>query len=39
MSSAPIPVPTPEGPFSVSGAPDLPPGFTDTFTSRFVDTG
>jgi len=24
---------------SVSGAPNLPEGFTDTFTSRFVDTG
>jgi pimeloyl-ACP methyl ester carboxylesterase len=23
---------------SASGAPNLPPGFTDTFTSRFVDT-
>jgi hypothetical protein len=31
---------TPEGPgsVSVSGAPNLPEGFTDTFTSRFVDT-
>jgi pimeloyl-ACP methyl ester carboxylesterase len=35
MSSAP----TPEGPGSVSGAPNLPEGFTDTFTSRYVDTG
>src|SRR5512132_420367 len=35
MSSAP----TPEGPGSVSGAPNLPAGFTDTFTSRYVDTG
>src|SRR5512132_695229 len=34
MSSAP----TPEGPGSVSGAPNLPAGFTDTFTSRYVDT-
>jgi hypothetical protein len=25
---------TPHGPGSVSGAPDLPAGFTDTFTSR-----
>jgi pimeloyl-ACP methyl ester carboxylesterase len=32
-------LPTPEGPGSVSGAPHLPAGFTDTFTSRFVDTG
>ena len=31
--------PTPEGPGSVAGAPNLPPGFRDTFTSRFVDTG
>ena len=29
----------PEGPGSVSGAPNLPEGFTDTFTSRYVDTG
>ena len=32
-------LPTPEGPGSVSGAPDLPAGFADTFTSRYVDTG
>ena len=31
--------PVPEGPASVSGAPNLPVGFTDTFVSRFVDTG
>jgi pimeloyl-ACP methyl ester carboxylesterase len=31
--------PTPEGPGSVFGAPNLPAGFTDTFTSRYVDTG
>ena len=30
---------TPEGPGSVSGAPHLPDGFTDTFTSRYIDTG
>ena len=30
---------TPEGPGSVSGAPRLPKGFTDTFTSRYIDTG
>ena len=29
----------PEGPGSVSGAPNLPEGFADTFTSRYVDTG
>ena len=31
--------PTPEGPGSVSGAPNLPAGFTDTFTSCYVDIG
>ncbi len=30
---------TPEGPGSVFGAPNLPAGFTDTFTSRYIDTG
>jgi pimeloyl-ACP methyl ester carboxylesterase len=30
---------TPEGPLSVSGAPNLPAGFTDTFASHYVDTG
>jgi hypothetical protein len=35
MSSAP----TPEGPGSVSGAPQLPDSFADTFTSRYVDIG
>ena len=30
---------SPEGPGSVSGAPNLPDGFTDTFTSRYIDTG
>src|SRR5499427_9433488 len=35
MSSSP----TPEGPGSVTGAPNLPAGFTDTFTSRYIDTG
>src|SRR4029077_20259637 len=29
----------PEGPGSVSGAPNLPTGFTDTFTSRYIDAG
>lgn len=28
---------TPQGPGSVSGAPNLPDGFADTFTSRFID--
>jgi pimeloyl-ACP methyl ester carboxylesterase len=31
--------PAPDGPGSVSGAPNLPAGFTGTFTSRYVDTG
>jgi len=30
---------TPEGPGSVSGAPNLPAGFAGTFTSRYIDTG
>ena len=30
---------TPQGPGSVSGAPNLPDGFVSTFTSRYVDTG
>ena len=29
----------PTGPGSVSGAPNLPAGFADTFESRFIDTG
>ena len=28
-----------DGPGSVAGAPNLPAGFTDTFTSRYIDTG
>ncbi|WP_406044386.1 alpha/beta hydrolase [Micromonospora sp. NBC_00898] len=35
MSSTSVP----EGPGSVSQAPGLPAGFTDTFTSRYVDIG
>ena len=30
---------SPEGPGSASGAPGLPAGFTDTFSSRYIDTG
>ena len=37
--SAPAPQPTPTGPGSVSGAPNLPAGFADTFTSRYIDIG
>ena len=32
-------LPMPVGPGSVSGAPHLPAGFRDTFTSRYVDAG
>jgi hypothetical protein len=39
MSASSVPLSTPEGPGSVSGAPNLPAGFTDTFTSRYIDTG
>src|SRR5919112_1478758 len=39
MSSSSTPLSTLEGPGSVSGAPNLPSGFTDTFTSRYIDTG
>jgi pimeloyl-ACP methyl ester carboxylesterase len=39
MSSSPSDLPAPQGPGSVSGAPNLPDGFTDTFTSRYIDTG
>jgi hypothetical protein len=39
MSSSPTRLPSPEGPGSVSGAPNLCAGFTDTFTSHYIDTG
>jgi pimeloyl-ACP methyl ester carboxylesterase len=39
MGSSSIGLPIPEGPGSASGAPNLPAGFADTFTSRYVDTG
>jgi pimeloyl-ACP methyl ester carboxylesterase len=39
MSSSSTGLPTPEGPGSVSGAPNLPSGFAGTFTSRYIDTG
>jgi pimeloyl-ACP methyl ester carboxylesterase len=39
MSSSSTEARTPEGPGSVSGAPNLPAGFINTFTSRYVDTG
>jgi pimeloyl-ACP methyl ester carboxylesterase len=32
-------LPTPQGPGAVAGAPDLPVGFRETFTSRFVTVG
>ena len=39
MSSIPNGVPIPDGPGSVSGAPNLPAGFADTFESRYVVAG
>ncbi|GGX68941.1 alpha/beta fold hydrolase [Streptomyces minutiscleroticus] len=39
MSLSPTDLPAPEGPGSVSRAPNLPARFTDTFTSRYVTTG
>jgi pimeloyl-ACP methyl ester carboxylesterase len=39
MGSSASRLPTPEGPGSVSGAPNLPEGFADTFTSRHVEAG
>jgi pimeloyl-ACP methyl ester carboxylesterase len=39
MSSSSNGLPTPVGPGSVSGAPDLPAGFAATFASRYVDIG
>jgi hypothetical protein len=39
MSSSSAPLSTPEVPLSVSGAPNLPEGFTDTFTSHYIDSG
>ena len=39
MSSLSADLPIPEGPGSVSRAPNLSDGFTGTFTSRYVDTG
>src|SRR6516164_1107958 len=39
MTTSSTGLPVPEGPGSVSGAPHLPEGFTDTFTSRYIDTG
>ena len=39
MSSSATSVAGPQGPYSASGAPNLPAGFTDTFTSRYIDAG
>jgi pimeloyl-ACP methyl ester carboxylesterase len=39
MRSSSAPRSTPQGPGSVSGAPNLPAGCTDTFTSRYIDIG
>ena len=39
MSPSSNGLPTPVGPGSASGAPNLPAGFADTFASRYVDIG
>jgi pimeloyl-ACP methyl ester carboxylesterase len=39
MNSSATHLPTPDGPGSVFQAPNLPAGFTNTFTSQYVDTG
>jgi pimeloyl-ACP methyl ester carboxylesterase len=39
MTTSHEPLPTPQGPGSASGAPDLPAGFDDTFESHYIDTG
>jgi pimeloyl-ACP methyl ester carboxylesterase len=39
MSKSSVRLPAPQGPGSVSGVPNLPAGFTETFTSHYVDTG
>jgi pimeloyl-ACP methyl ester carboxylesterase len=39
MSSSLNPPSTPEGPGSVSGAPNLPEGFAEMFKSRYIDAG
>ena len=37
--TTPVGESSPTGPGSVAGAPNLPSGFTDTFTDRYVDIG
>ncbi|MCI3244170.1 alpha/beta fold hydrolase [Streptomyces spinosisporus] len=39
MTASTTPLPVPDGFGAVSRAPGLPPGFTETFTGRYVDTG
>jgi hypothetical protein len=39
MSSSSTGLQTPEDPGSASGAPNLPAGFTDTLTNRYIDAG
>ena len=39
MSASSAGQPAPQGPGSVSQVPNLPAGFTDTFTSQYIDTG
>src|SRR5690349_22517200 len=39
MSSSSAGLPIPQSPGPVAGAPHLPEGFTDTFTSRYIQAG
>jgi hypothetical protein len=39
MTSTSTPLATPAGPGSVSGAPNLPAGFSGTFSSQFIHGG
>jgi hypothetical protein len=39
MSASTSPLPNPKGPGSASEAPSLPAGFSETFTSQYVETG
>ena len=39
MNTSSTQLPTPTGPGSISGAPNLPAGFTGVFTSRYIDAG
>jgi pimeloyl-ACP methyl ester carboxylesterase len=39
MTTSHAPLSTPQGPGSVSGAPNLPAGFDDTFESQYIEAG